>query len=225
MADVKNTAPLDEKPVGFAYPETENAVIYETQHITPFVGCRGKIMTAISQLGVSGIAYVPVSANTKVFVGFQPGCMLAYLATATGGVAAGTVVQFDPLSTDTGQKVWNGMVIIDLGMVQFPALFAQTVAGATAVAQSYTGVINVSTPKSAWMLRKQFLYCGTSPAVDSSTTIAGGTAVNTALTTLGAYQTVISVGSSTTTAPTTGSGTSNVGGWINPNGVEAVVVY
>ncbi len=218
---------LGAENLGSVAPEVTGNFLYRTQHITAWVGERGKTLAAVSISGVAGLNYVPVAGRT--FSGFAPGCMLATLKNASGSIPAGAIVQFDPNSTDAGQKVWNGMVVVDQGLTLSPALFS----GAT-TAQTYAGAVDVSVPRTAWMLRKQFMYAGTNPVTDSSNSIETTSAVGAALSAFGASQQIISNGASYTATPTAGVSTTGQGFvTTSPNpttppftsGAEVVVNY
>lgn len=179
--ETKLNANTDETKLNANQPEVGNAgslsVVYATNHITAWIGERGKTYIPISSLQSGGtgaqISYCPVPLGVTVFEGFLPGCMLATLtkAVTVNGVTLpiGAIVQYDgsaaSIAAANGQNVWNGMVIIDQGLVY--ALFPQTITPtAGAQIQSYNGAINVATPASAWALRVQFMYAGTNPKAD-----------------------------------------------------------
>lgn len=109
----------------------------------------------------SGVPSQQLLPSTNTVMGYYNGQMLATAAgDGTGpfaGLTAGAQVNFDPLSTDTGQAVWNGNVICDMGL-KFPLPIGAT----------YDGTLFVATPLQGWVLRQQFLYGSGTPASDTA---------------------------------------------------------
>jgi hypothetical protein len=100
------------------------------------------------------------------------------LATAAGDgtgefadLTEGALVNFDPLSTDTGQAKWNGYIICDPGLKQ-----------PLEIGETYDGTLLVATPLQGWVIRQQFLYGSGTPATDTAlvqTAVTSTTAVRT----------------------------------------------
>lgn len=97
--------------------------------------------------------------STNTLQGYDVGQMLAYAnGDGTGiysNLTPGGIVNFDPSSTDSGQVLWNLMVIVD------PALIAPLDLNTT-----FPGTLQVATAKQNWTLRQQFLYAGGTPQTD-----------------------------------------------------------
>lgn len=130
---------------------------------------------------VSGIPSQQLQASLNLTEGYFNGCMLANSAGNGSGRYAGQVVgaliNFDPSSTDTGQAVWNGLVICDAGL-KFP-LPLLDLSGSPYV---FNGTIQVASPLQGWVLREQYLYGPGTPSTDVAL-------VNTAVTTTSAVKT------------------------------------
>jgi hypothetical protein len=112
---------------------------------------------------VSGQPSFQLQSSTNTVLGYFSGQMLAYSnGNGTGafaGQTAGALINFDPASTDTGQAVWNGMVIADAGLHQALPIGYTYPIGATVIA---------SVPNANWSLYVQALYAGGTPATDAA---------------------------------------------------------
>lgn len=154
----------------------DGSVLYAVANVV----CWTKQGTAFTVGGsfttTSGVPSQELLPSTNTVLGYYNGQMLATaVGNGTGpfaGLTAGANVNFDPLSDDTGQAVWNGKVICD------PALKFPLAIGAT-----YDGTLNVATELQGWVLRQQYLYAGGTPASDVA-------AVNTAVKTTSTIKTV-----------------------------------
>lgn len=136
-------------------------VVNNTYNVQPWV----KQGTTFSAGGgfttTAGIPSQQLLASTNTLLGYGNGQMLAYAkGDGTGAYAnltEGALVNFDPASSDTGQKVWNGFIICDAGLhVNLP------------INTTLNGSLQVATPKQGWVIRQQFLYAGGTPATDVS---------------------------------------------------------
>lgn len=116
---------------------------------------------------VSGQPSQQLLPSTNTTLGYYNGQMLANaVGDGTGmyaGLTAGALINFDPASTDTGQAIWNGLIICDPAL-KFPLPINVT----------YNGSLLVASPLSNWTIRQQFLYASGTPASDT-------TIVNTAI--------------------------------------------
>lgn len=141
------------------YPQDGNAV-YSTVNIVPWTKQGTTFRIGGSFPIVAGTPPITLAASTNTVLGYGNGQMLAVAsgvtsAPAASGLTAGSIVNFDPSSTDTGQQFWNGMIICDAGIVNF----FEPLTG-------YAGTIQVATPAQGWVIRQQFLYGPGTPATD-----------------------------------------------------------
>ncbi len=127
---------------------------------------------------VSGVPSQQLLASTNTLQGYFQGQMLARASgvksdSSSSGLTAGALINFSPVSPsgDTGQQIWNGLVICDPGLkLPFPLL--DPITGAPFVPLN---TIQVASPLQGWVLREQYLYASGTPATDV-------TLVNTAVT-------------------------------------------
>ncbi len=116
----------------------------------------------------SGVPSAQLLPSTNTTIGYYNGNMLAYAAGGGSGIYAGltvgAIVNWDPNSSDTGQAIWNGMIIADPSLTQ-----------PFAINTTYAGTINVATAHQHWKIIQHFCYGGGTPSTDA-------TAVQTALT-------------------------------------------
>lgn len=142
-----------------AYQPVNGALLYQVFNVENWVRQGSAFYVGGSFTTVSGKPSQQLLASTNTIMGYYNGQMLANAAGGgTGiyaGLTAGALVNFDPLSTDTGQAVWNGYVITDPS-IKFPLPINTT----------YPGTLLVATPLQGWVLRQQFMYAGGTPAAD-----------------------------------------------------------
>ncbi len=145
-----------------------NASVY---NVVPWTKQGTAFVVGGSYTTVSGIPSQQLLASTNTTIGYFNGQMLARASGTTGAapttLTAGALVNFDPASTDTGQKVWIGWIICDPAM-KFPLTVLTT----------YPGSIQVATPEQGWVIRQQYLYASGTPSTDAAI-------VQTAITTFG----------------------------------------
>lgn len=142
------------------YP-INGAVLNTTYNVQPWVKQGSGAVIGGGFTTVSGVPSNQLLASTNTVQGYGNGQMLAYAAGdgtgAFAGLTAGALVNFDPASTDTGQKVWNGFIICDSG------LHNNLPIGAT-----LNGTLLTATPKAGWIIRTQFLYAGGTAVTDAA---------------------------------------------------------
>ncbi len=149
-----------------------NGPYYYEQVITPWLVIgKGSLAGSTYPNDGSGqsvqLAPFTSTAPSATRAGYGNGCMLAYAkGDGTNGLTKGQLVNFDPGSADTGQKVWNGMIIADQALYQY--------CGDGNTLQS----VKIATKYSNWSFYTNFLYCSGNPTTD-------GTLVSTALTASG----------------------------------------
>jgi hypothetical protein len=146
-------------PLDSVNPQQYN-MLYQEQNINNWI-LRGSALSIGGNLAnASGLQ---LGIGTNAVQGYGNGQMLATAAgNGTGnyaGLVAGTLVNWDPASTDTGQKVWNYKVISDPSI----KLFLQP-------KTTYPGTLLCAAPKMApgWILLAQYLYGPGTAATDAS---------------------------------------------------------
>lgn len=117
--------------------------------------------------GQTNSLQLQASTNTGTdAVGYYNGQMLARSngdgTGAYAGQVAGALINWDPASTDTGQAVWNGLVVADAD-IKFPFPLIDPETGDPYV---IPGNIRVAAPTSGWELRTQFMYGPKNPTTD-----------------------------------------------------------
>lgn len=136
-------------------------VLNTTYNIQPWVKQGSGAVIGGGFTTVAGVPSNQLLASTNTNLGYGNGQMLAYAAGdgtgAYAGLTAGALVNFDPASTDTGQKVWNGFIICDAGLH-----------GTLPIGATLNGTLLVAIPTSGWIIRTQFLYAGGTPATDTA---------------------------------------------------------
>ena len=145
------------QPVKVVNPQQGN-LLYMEQNINNWI----QLGTSLNIGGGYSVASgMNLGIGTNKTLGYGNGQMLAVAAgNGTGayaGLVTGSLVNWDPASTDTGQKIWNYMVITDRGMKTF--LAPQT---------TYGGSIQCAAPKMQWILAAQFLYGPGTPTTDAA---------------------------------------------------------
>lgn len=147
------------------------STLFSAVNVLPYVNQGKSFIVSGSYTTTPGVPSSQLLPSTNTTQGYFNGQMLAYAAgDGTGiyaGLTAGAMVNFDPASSDTGQKVWNTYVICDAGMQN--ALDINT---------TYAGSLQCASAKNNWTMRPQFFYAGSTPALDQ-------TVVMTALQTAG----------------------------------------
>src|SRR6516225_5541850 len=108
------------------------AVLYTVQNVVPWTKQGTSFLVGGGFTTVSGQPSQQLLPTTNTTVGYFNGQMLARAAgDGSGdfaGLTAGALVNFDPTSSDSGQAVWNGFVICDLGL-KFPLPILDPVTG------------------------------------------------------------------------------------------------
>jgi len=141
-----------------SYANTQNVILWTKQGTSIIIG--GGFTT------VSGNPSQQLLPSLNLTLGYFNGQMLANaVGDGTGRFAnltAGALINFDPASTDTGQAVWNGMIICDLGLKN-PLPLLDPVTNQPFV---YSGTIQVATQLQGWVIRQQYLYGSGTPATD-----------------------------------------------------------
>jgi hypothetical protein len=126
----------------------------------PYFRLNTQIMLSGSAQTVAGIPSIQLQLPTNTELGYFSGCMLARSAGdgtgAYAGQIAGALINWDPNSTDTGQKVWCKMVLYD-SMVTAPILPKDGL---------YVGSYQAMVQKGNNILREQFLYGPSTPKKD-----------------------------------------------------------
>ena len=163
-ADLKNVPGAQElitaepaRTVGNVNPVQGN-VLYREQNINNWIQLGAALNIGGGLPNSSGLQ---LGVGTNTMQGYGNGQMLAVAAgNGTGayaGLVAGSLVNWDPSSTDTGQKVWNYMVICDRSIKMFlPPL------------TTYPGLISVAAPHMQWILLAQYLYGPGTAATDAA---------------------------------------------------------
>lgn len=133
----------------------------------------GTSMTLSTSASASSGYQLAQSTNTTQ--GYFVGQMLAKATglTSTGtssGLTADAYYNYNPSSTDTGQKVWKGHIIVDNGL---PAPLSLS-----DLPDNLS--LEVAIPNAGWIIRQQYLYANGTPATDTSIVAA-------ALTTYGQF--------------------------------------
>jgi len=163
----------------------DGALVYNVSNVVIFTKQGTSFIAGGSFLTIPGQPSQQLLPSTNKVLGYFNGQMLA---TANGdgkddyaGLTAGALVNFDPNSSDTGQKEWNTFIICDGGLTQPLPI------GAT-----YSGTVQVATAHQGWVIRQQYLYASGTPETDA-------VAVNTAVSnTVGTIQSAITNSSNTT---------------------------
>lgn len=154
----------------------DGAVLYAVANVECWTKQGTAFVVGGSFTTTSGVPSQQLLPSLNPVLGYFNGQMLATAAgDGTGpfaGLTAGANINFDPLSTDTGQAKWNGKVICDAAL-KFPLPIGTT----------YDGTLLVATELQGWILRQQFLYASGTPATDTAI-------VNTAVTTTTGIKTV-----------------------------------
>lgn len=150
----------------------DGELLFTVSNVVPFTKQGTAFVVGGSFVTTPGI--VPsqeLQPSTNTVLGYFNGQMLAYSAGDGAGIyagqTAGALINFDPASSDTGQAVWNKLIIVDCGLVT-PLLINTT----------FVGTVQVAGPNQNWVIRTQFLYAGSTPALDVAV-------VQTALTSAG----------------------------------------
>jgi hypothetical protein len=167
--------PLDAEALSYA--SVYNIVPWTKQGTAFLVG--GSFTT------ISGQPSLQLLASSNTTQGYFNGQMLARASgvkadASPSGLTAGALINFSPTSPseDTGQIIWNGMVIIDPALKQ-PLPLLDPVTGDPFV---YPGTIQVASQMQGWVIRQQYLYCSGTPATDAilvDTAVTTTTAVRT----------------------------------------------
>lgn len=116
---------------------------------------------------VTGQPSQQLLASTNATIGYYNGQMLATCSGVvsgggSSGLTAGALINFNPSATDTGQKIWNGMIICDAAL-HAPLPLLDPVTGSPFV---YNGTILVASQLQGWVIREQYLYGPGTPATD-----------------------------------------------------------
>lgn len=136
--------------------------IYTVNNIVPWVKQGTSYVIGGSFSIVSGEPARKLEASTNTTLGYGNGQMLATASgvdssDAASGLTAGGIYNVDASSDDTGQQVWNGMIICDSALHLY-----------LPITTSYAGTLQVAMPESGWVIRKQFLYTSGTPATDAT---------------------------------------------------------
>lgn len=143
------------------YP-IDAGTIYDVNNIVPWVKQGTSYIVGGSFAIVSGAPAIKLAVSTNTTLGYGNGQMLATASgvksdTTASGLTAGAIYNVDASSLDTGQQVWNGMIICDSDLHQYLDVDTTTL-----------GTLQVATPETGWIIRQQYLYCSGTPATDAT---------------------------------------------------------
>lgn len=140
----------------------DGALIYSVINIVPWTKQGTAYVIGGSFPIVSGTPSRTLMPSTNTTQGYGNGQMLATASGVTSGstpsgLTAGGLYNVDASSTDTGQQVWNGMIICDPSLHLF-----------LPINTTYDGTIQVATPSQGWVIRQQFLYTAGTASTDAT---------------------------------------------------------
>ena len=140
----------------------DGSVLFTVQNVIPWVKQGTAFTVGGSFTTVPGVPSQEIQASTNTTMGYFNGQMLAY-ASGDGsgiyaGLTAGALVNYDPSSTDTGQKIWNTFIIADGDLT-----------GPLDINTTYVdGSVQCATAHQNWVMRQATLYASGTPATDTA---------------------------------------------------------